>query len=185
LVSHETARTVGDSNHELIGGLGLQGGNLVLVNFKWNYGLTQNLDLGLYSEVFSIGIRAKYAFISNNKAGWSLATALGSGATSFGSTHRYVDIVGSYLAKSWEPYGTLRIVRVVIAPFDLRNKETGSIFYTFSGSQHDYGQFIMGTRYWFSPRWLFSLEASSLFPMTSSLEIRENFLVSGSFGFRF
>lgn len=56
LVSHETARTVGTTNHELMAGYG-QAGYVI----KWNYGLNENLDVGLHWESLSIGVRAKYA----------------------------------------------------------------------------------------------------------------------------
>jgi hypothetical protein len=178
LVSHETARTVGDSNHELIGGYGMAG-----YVVKWDYGLTKNLDLGLHWESLSIGLRAKYAFI-NNREGWSFATALGAGA-SVGGSHYYGDIIGSYLAGSWEPYGTLRLVHVKTDPLEFKDKDTGEIDFTVPSAEYDYGQFILGTRYWISAHWLLSLEASSLFAVSSGLKIGSGVLVGGSFGYRF
>lgn len=178
LVSHETARTVGDSNHELIGGYG-QAGYVI----KWDYGLAENLDLGLHWESLSIGLRLKYAFI-NKKDGWSLATALGTGA-SIGGSHYYGDLIGSYVTGSWEPYGTLRVVHVKNDPLEFRDKNTGEVDVTVPGSKYNYGQFILGTRYWFTPHWLFSLEASSLFAMTSGLKFGNDVFVGGAFGYRF
>jgi hypothetical protein len=178
LVSHETARTVGNSNHELIGGYGMAG-----YVVKWNYGLTKNLDLGLHWESLSIGLRAKYAFI-NNREGWSFATALGAGS-SIGGSHYYGDIIGSYLAGPWEPYGTVRLVHVKTDPLEFKDKDTGDIAFTVPSADYDYGQFILGTRYWISAHWLFSLEASSLFAVSSGLKIGNGVLVGGSFGYRF
>lgn len=178
LVSHETARTVGNSNHELIGGYGSAG-----YAVKWNYGLTENLDIGLHWETLSVGLRAKYAFI-NNKTGWSLAGALGSGG-SVGGSHYYGDIIGSYLTGFWEPYGTVRVVQVKNDPLEFRNKDTGQIDFTVPTSQFNYGQVILGTRYWFTPHWLLSIEASTLFTMTSGVKIGNGAIVGGSFGYRF
>lgn len=178
LVSHETARTVGDSNHELIGGYGQAG-----YVFKWNYGLTENLDLGLHWESLSIGIRAKYAFI-NNKAGWSMASAFGNGA-SIGGSHYYLDVVGSYLTGSWEPYGTVRVVHVKLDPVEFRSKDTGQISFTIDRAEYDYGQLIVGTRYWLSDHWLFSIEASSLFSISSGFRAGNGVFGGASFGYRF
>ena len=75
LAIHETARTVGKSNHELVAGYGIAG-----YVFKWNIGLSENWDIGLHWESLSIGLRAKYAFLQNSEKGWSLATAAGTGA---------------------------------------------------------------------------------------------------------
>lgn len=178
LVSHETARTVGNSNHELIGGYG-QAGYIL----KWNYGLTENLDLGLHWESLSIGIRAKYAFI-NNKSGLSLASAIGTGA-SIGGSHYYGDFISSYLTGSWEPYGTVRIVHVKNDPLEFKNKDTGQVSFTIDKSEYDYGQFILGTRYWFSNHWLFSVEASSLFTISSGFKAGNSVFGGASFGYRF
>ena len=178
LVSHETARTVGESKHELMGGYGRAGYIL-----KWNFGVAENLDFGLHWESLSIGVRAKYAFF-NHEAGWSLAAALGTG-TSIGGSHYYGDVIGSYLQGPWEPYGTLRVVHVKNDPMEFKDTNTGQVAFTIPGSQYDYGQFILGTRYWMTPHWLFSLEASSLFAISSGLGIGSNLLVGGSFGYRF
>jgi len=178
LVNHETARTVGKSNHELIGGYGQAG-----YAIKWNFGLTENLDLGLHWETLSIGLRLKYAFI-NNKQGWSLASALGTGS-SIGGRHYYGDIIGSYMIESWEPYGALRIVHVKNDPVEFKDKDTGYVDFTVPSVNYNYGQFILGTRYWFTSHWLLSLEASSLFAMTTGLKFGNIFLVSGAFGYRF
>lgn len=178
LVSHETARTVGNSHHEVIGGYGMAGRVL-----KWNYGLTENLDLGFHLESLSIGIRAKYSFLNRNE-GWSLATALGTG-TSIGGSHYYGDLIGSYLAGAWEPYGLLRLVQVKTDPWEFQEEDTGQISFTIPSSKYRYGQFILGTRYWFNPHWLFSLEASSFFSLSSDLKMSDTLLAGGSLGYRF
>ncbi len=178
LVSHDTARTVGKSNHELIGGYGDAG-----YAFKWNYGLNDNLDFGLHLESLSIGLRAKYAFI-NNKEGWSFATALGTGS-SLGGSHYYGDIVGSYLVGSWEPYGTIRLVHVTTDPLELKDTDTGQINFVVASSEYNYGQFMIGTRYWLNQNWLLSVEASSLFTDSSDFDISKGIIAGAALGYRY
>lgn len=178
LVSHETARTVGKSNHEFIGGYGQAGYVL-----KWNFGLAENLDLGLHWETLSIGVRAKYAFI-NSESGWSLASALGTGE-SIGGSHYYGDLIGSYFKDSWEPYGTLRIVHVKNDPLEFKNTDTGQVSLFIDRSEYQYGQFILGARYWLDDHWLISLEASSLFKVSSGFESGQTVFIGASLGYRF
>ncbi len=178
LVSHETARTVGDNKSELVGGYGAAG-----LVFKWNYGLSENLDFGLHWESLSVGIRAKYAFL-NQSAGWSLAAALGTGS-SIGGSHYYGDLMVSNVAGAWEPYGTLRIVHVNTDPVEFRDKDTGNVNFTVTTDDFEYGQLIFGTRYWFNEHWLISLEASSLFAISDNFKIESGAIVSGAFGYRF
>ncbi len=178
LVSHESARTVGKSNHELLGGYGQTG-----YVFKWNYGFSENFDLGLQWESLSLGIRGKYAFF-NRKQGWSWAAALGAGK-SVGGTHYYVDGIGSYMTGSWEPYGTLRIVQVTTDPVEFRSTSTGQLSFAIASTQYTYGQTILGTKYWFTEHWWFSIEATSLFSLTSDLRIGNSALFGAGFGYRF
>ncbi|MBX3040395.1 MAG: hypothetical protein KF789_06770 [Bdellovibrionaceae bacterium] len=179
LVSHETARTVGRSRHEFVGGFGTAG-----FVAKWNYGLTENLDMGLHWESLSVGLRAKYAFLNRDK-GWSFATALGTGSSIGAGTYYSGDLMASYLSGSWEPYGTLRFVHVKNDPVDFKDKDTGQIEFTVPKSQYDYGQVILGNRYWFSSHWLLSLEVSSPYAISSGLKIGNDILTSGALGYRF
>lgn len=178
MVIHETARTVGNSNNELIAGYG-KAGYVV----KWNYGISEDLDLGIHWESLSIGARLKYAFV-NKPQGFSFATAIGTG-TSVGGSHYYGDVIASYMTGSFEPYGTARFVHVKNDPLEFKDTNTGDITFTVSSSEYDYSQYIVGTRYWFTPHWLFSLEASSLSAVSSGLQIQSDTLVSGAFGYRF
>lgn len=178
LVSHETARTVGNSKHEVLGGYGHAG-----YIIKWNYGLSDNLDLGLHWESFSIGLKAKYSFINAQESGLSLAAALGTGA-SIGGSHYYGDLMMSYLSKKWEPYSTLRFVRVKSDEMEFNDEETGERVFTIDSSRYSYGQFFLGTRYWLNQHWLLSLEASSIFTL-SSVEVSNNLIISGGLGYRF
>ncbi|AZZ35438.1 hypothetical protein CIK05_01030 [Bdellovibrio sp. qaytius] len=179
LVSHETARTVGNSKSELIAG----GGQAGFVA-KWNYGLTENLDFGVHWESLSLGIRAKYAFINNKEAGWSFATALGTGE-SIGGSHYYGDIMGSYLDEKWEPYTIVRVVHVKTDPIDFKDEDTGQIGFTIDKAEYDYGQFILGTRYLFTHQWFLSVEASSIFTISSGVKIEKNLFAGASFGYKF
>jgi hypothetical protein len=178
LVQHDTARTVGKGNNEFVGGIG-QAGFVA----KWNYGLTDKWDFGVQWESFSLGLRTKYAFIDDND-GWSFAGAVGTGA-SVGGSHYYADLLGSYLVKSWEPYGTLRFVRVKTDPVEFKDENTGTVDFTVNSSSYGYGQAILGTRYWFNAHWLVSAEVSSLFSMSSDLKIGSGVLVGIAGGYRF
>jgi len=178
LVNHETARTVGANNHELVGGYG-QAGYVA----KWTYGLAESLDLGVQFESLSFGIRGKYSFL-NVENGFSLAAALGFGS-SIGGSHYYGDILASYMAGGWEPYGTLRIVHVKTDPLEFRDEETGDVDFTIGSAQYEYGQFMLGTRYWFTEHWLVSIEASTLFGFTSEFKVANGLLAGAAFGYRF
>lgn len=179
LVLHESARTVGNSNSEIIGGYGQAGGV-----FKWNYGLTDNLDIGVHWESLSLGVRAKYAFINSKSSGWSMASAIGTGR-SFGGSHYYADLILSHFSGSWEPYSALRFVHVKNDPLEFKNKDTGAVDFTIKGSEYDYGQIILGSRYWFDKSWLFSLEASTFTTLSSEFIVDTGLIVGGAFGYRF
>lgn len=179
-MAHEPARTVGYSKSELIAGAGQAG-----YVFKWNYGVGHDLDIGVQLESFTLGLRAKYAFINQQSSGWSLAGAAGTGVGSFGGSHYYADLIGSYLKGSWEPYTTLRAVHVKTDAIDFRDEDTGEIDFTVSENEYEYGQFILGTRYWFTPNWLLSVEGSTIFSISSSFDIKSNAFFSASFGYRF
>ena len=179
LVNHETGRTVGKHNSELVGGYGRAG-----YVAKWSFGLGEDVDFGVQFESLSIGIRLKYAFVNNHQGGWSFAGAIGAG-DSLGGSHYYGDVIGSYLTGNWEPYGSVRIVHVKMDPLEFKDKDTGSMNFTINVGNYDYGQVMAGTRYWFTQNWLFSAEMSTLFAITSGVKIHDNFLVGGAFGYRF
>lgn len=179
LVSHETARTVGKGHSELIGGYGMAG-----YAIKYNYGVADNLDLGIHWESLSIGVRAKYAFKNGGENSWSWAAAGGIGA-SIGGSHYYGDFTGSYLFKAFEPYATLRLVHVKNDPLEFKDQNTGEVDFTVDLPDYNYGQGIIGTRYWIDPHWLLSLEAGSVFSLTSGLSIGQAIFINGAFGYRF
>ncbi len=178
LVGHEPARTVGKSNNEFVGGIGNAG-----YIFKWNYGLSEDLDIGLQAESYSVGVRGKYAFINNATGGLSLAAALGRGV-SIGGNHSYVDFIGSYLVNQWEPFVTTRLVHVKSDPTRFKSKGL-KIDFTIDKNEYDYGQFILGTRYWLNTHWTLSFEVSSLFKASSGVTIGDKTLAGATFGYRF
>lgn len=178
LVSHETARTLGHGNKELLGGYG-SGGYVV----KFNYGASDNLDLGIQLESYSLDLRAKYSLL-NSSHGWSYAVAGGLG-TSVGGSHYYADLMTSYLIKSWEPYGTLRFVHIVTDPMEFKDEDTGNLDFTVSSTRYNYGQFILGTRYHFDNRWMASGELSSLFAMSNGVSVSSGVLLGLSVGYKF
>ena len=179
LVNHETARSVGNSNHELMVGAGQAG----WVG-KWNYGLTENLDLGLHYESLSLGVRAKYAFLNSNN-GWSIAGALGTGSN-IGGSHSYGDILISHMSGTWEPYATFRYVSVKTDPVEFRDTNTGQVDFTINTPNFTYGHYFVGTRIWFTPKFLLSLELSQLVSLNDDFRIEsDSAIFSGALGYRF
>jgi hypothetical protein len=178
LVMHETARTVGQGHDELSGGYGTPG-----YVFKWSHGFSNNLDFGAQLESLSIGVRAKYAFV-NAPHGWSFAGAGGIGE-SIGGSHYYGDLMASYMNETWEPYGGIRIVHAKTDPSDFKDENTGDVAFTVKSTQYTYGQYIIGARAWFDKKWFLSMEASSLFSMSSDFDIEKgNVLIGLAFGAR-
>lgn len=161
LVSHETARTVGNGHHELSAGYARSA-----FVAKWNYGALRDLDVGFHLEMLSYGYRMKYAILNNHEQGFSLASAIGYGKSTNG-IHYYLDLMGSFLHRPWEPYSTFRVVHVSGAEIEVRsaNNNSSSVLsdFTIPSYNYYYGQAIVGTRYWMGPGWFLSLEASNLF----------------------
>lgn len=182
LVSHETARTVGRNKHEPAFGYGMAGYVL-----KWNYGITDNFDIGLHWESLSIGLRAKYAFIKNDGEGFSLASAIGYGS-SIGGKYTSVDLLGSYLVGQWEPFSMFRYVHVKTDPIEFRSDDpnTQGFDFTISSQKYDYGQLSFGSRYWFKENLYFSGELSYLFSFkTEYFDLSRNLYAGGIVGVRF
>lgn len=179
LVNHETARTVGAGQNEFQGGYGAAGYVL-----KWNHGLNEDWDIGLHWESLSVGLRAKYAFVNQRESGWSGAIAGGIGS-SLGGNHYYADIMTSYLSGAWEPYFTFRAVHVTTDPTDFKDANTGEVAFTVNKSEYNYGQIILGNRYWFSKEWNLSVEISTLTSLSSGLTIGSGALVGAALGYRF
>jgi hypothetical protein len=182
LVNHETARTVGEGKNELSAGYGQAG-----YVFKWNHGVRDNLDIGVHWESLSLGIRGKYAFINNPDHGFSSSIALGTG-WSIGGSHYYADLSGSYLFGQWEPYLMVRTVRVKTDPVEFRDEDPTDdwdLSFTIARERYTYGQVSLGTRFWMNERGYLSLEFSSLYEISSGIEIDDNLIIGGLVGIRF
>ena len=160
LASHETARTLGEGNQEVIGGLGVFGHVL-----KWNMGITEDLDVGVQWETFNLGLRAKYAFINSKQSGFSLATALGGGNVNNG-TYYYGDLMTSYLTGDWEPYGTIRASHTTCNARQDKSKEgkehIGEVFKC-DRRTYDRIQLTIGAKYWLNDKWFLTLEGGRVF----------------------
>ncbi|UOF02645.1 hypothetical protein [Bdellovibrio reynosensis] len=178
LANHETARSVGKGMHELSFGAGN-----APPFFKWSYGATENFDLGLHAEATSIGIRGKYSFI-NQTQGVSFAGALGIG-NSIGGSHQYGDLLVSGVYNWFEPYGAVRYAHVNTDPFELKDKDTGNVFFETDEYEYNYAQVFLGSRFWFSPKWYLGLEFSAVKPISSKLNIGGTSLLTVGLGVRF
>lgn len=121
LVLHETGRTVGRHNNEVEVGAG-SSGNAV----KWNFGATDNLDVGIQYETLSYGARIKYALINRRESGFSLAAA-GGGGKSLSGHYYNGDIVASYLNGQWEPYSGFRYVYAKTDQDEFNDQDTWHI----------------------------------------------------------
>ncbi len=179
LVLHESARTVGESNHELIAGVANAG-----YSAKWTVGIAKDWDFGLQLESLSVGVRIKHAFVNSAAGGWSFAGAAGVGS-SVGGSHFYGDLVLSHLNGWWEPYGAFRVVHVNMDPIEARDADTGQLAFTIDRSEYNYGQLIVGSRFWFSPAWMLTLEISSLTSLSSGLNFSSPTIASVALGARF
>lgn len=179
LVLHETARSVGDNASEFVAGYGQAGYML-----KWNYGVTQNFDFGIHWESLSFGVRGKYSFINGRSGGLSAAAAIGAGS-SLGGNHHYGDLMVSYLTGMFEPYATARFVQVSTDPVEFRNADTGQTAFTVSSAQYNYGQFIVGSRFWFGPNWMLSLEGANFFSIGDGVKISGGGFFGLGLGYRY
>lgn len=179
LVVHETARSVGRHNSEIVFGAGQTGGVL-----KYSFGLTESVDLGFQLETQAIGVRLKYAILNQRENGLSIALAGGLGSSTGGS-HVYGDLMTSYLFGTFEPYGAIRYVQVKTDPQEFKDRETNQTYFTLPSTEFQYAQAILGTRIWFNPHWLFSLEAGELFSVNNVARVHSGVFLNGAFGYRF
>ena len=160
LVLNETARTVGNSNHEVTVGFGYPYGESI----NYTYGLTNDVDIGLRIESLGIGIRSKYAFLNQRDEGASLAIAGGAGTTIF-ANYYYGDLIASYLTGAFEPYTAVRggyvKSRTSTSPdTDSISNFVSTVGVPFFSSEYGYVQPFIGTRIWFNKNWEMSLEGS-------------------------
>lgn len=179
LVSHEPARTVGKGKVAFTGGRGAAGWVA-----KGNFGISEDLDMGVQWESLSLGLRLKYAFLNHQDGGFSMAAAAGTGL-SLGGSHYYGDLMTSYLAGRWEPYGSVRIVHVKTDPIELRDKDTEQVDIVVDRLSYNYGQVFLGSRFWINETWYLSGEISSLFAVSSGVHFGDGLLWGAAAGARF
>ena len=150
---------------------------------KWNYGLGKNFDFGAQMESLSMGIKAKYAFL-NQSEGWSMALGLGYG-TGVESDHFYGDFHTSFKTGPVEPYMTVRYVQVHTDKEDIDDHKSGNIHFNIDSLKFQYGQFMIGTRFWLTRHWLFSVEGSTFFGASDGLKISDTYFFNAALGYRF
>lgn len=156
LLSHDVGRSMGDGNHDIK----LMGSTGELWGFKYDYGLTDNFDIGFQWEALSAGIKLKYAWLNNQKSGMSIGTSLGTG-TSFGGSYYNGALLLSYRSKYFEPFASVRYTKVESDETDLKDADTGELFVTIPSIEYDYTQAFVGTKIWFASWFGLSLEAGS------------------------
>ncbi len=156
LAYNETARTIGKGSHEISAGVDPLG-----YVVKYNYGITEKIDIGLQVETFSLGLKLKYAPVKNDIKGWSLGGALLAGS-SIGGSYQGLDLSASYLYKKIEPYLNFRIINAEYNFNDWQEDGDSSIKFTnLLEDTYTYGQIFIGTRVKLNKKWALSFELSS------------------------
>ena len=167
--SHDLGRSLGGGNHNfhfsaIVTVDEKEEGNGIgaLPSFRYDIGVSENLDLGFQYELLSSGIRGKYSFL-NNKKGLSASMSLGAGSSSgLAAVGFYYNatLATSYKADSWEPFLNYRFTYVDIASDGETTSEGpfGSDI-TF-GSDDGYGQIFLGTKYWITEKFALSMESN-------------------------
>lgn len=155
LLNHGTGRSLGSGNHNAKVIAALEG----YYGFQYDYGFSDNFDLGVQYEVLSIGLNSKYSFI-NQSSGFSFAGTLGIGST-FGGVYSALGFNGSYKAGSWEPFASLRYTSVEVDQQEIINKDTGDLFTVTPVMNYDYTQGFLGVKYWFTDGLALNVELGS------------------------
>ena len=166
LISQESARTVGKGHN---------GFKLIASNagygFKYDHGFAEDFDVGYSLETYSTGISAKYAFL-NNASGPALGGKIGYGTT-LGGHYTMGSLLASYKTANWEPFLNLQYNSVQIDSQEVKDANTGDVFATTPTVDYNYTQAFLGMKYWFSPRFAISIEASD-FISSNDVEIKGN-----------
>ena len=134
-----TGRSLGKGKVGLEGGVIAAGSALPV--FKFSYGLSRNLDLGLQYDSFSLGLFGKYSFINDQESGFSLAGIAGGGAT-VGGGYAYAGPALSYKIGALEPY--------VVGRYNFVSYEESdsSVGMSWEAGNHNYFQFTFGSVLW-------------------------------------
>ncbi len=176
----ETGRTSGEGRGELFGGLGSTG----FVG-KLNYGLSENFDIGVQLETFSLGGRLKYALMNNQEKGFSFSIASGAGVGGGGSSHYYGDILMSYLSGDFEPYGSARFVHAINKSYKDKNDMNNDWLFSIQKPEFDYQQYNLGLRYWVNEQLTVNLEFTKLQADNSEIIFKDDTLVNVGLGVKF
>jgi hypothetical protein len=127
------------------GKVGLEGGAIAagsaLPVFKFSYGVTRDLDLGLQYDSFSIGLFGKYSIINNQESGFSLAGVAG-GGVAVGGGYGFVGTAFSIKLGAFEPYAVGRY------NFVSYGESSSSSGLSWEAGQHGYFQFTLGNVLW-------------------------------------
>jgi hypothetical protein len=180
ILSHDVGRSVGDGNHDIQ----LLSTTEGFWGFKYEYGLTKNLDLGIQWEALSAGLRLKYSILNNPTAGFSFGTSVGAGS-SFGGSYYHATLTGSYKTKVFEPFASVRYTKVQSDEKDLRDADTGDLFLTIPKFDYSYGQVFVGTKIWAADWFALSLEATSFFVSGDDVKFSDGALFSLGLEFAF
>jgi len=180
ILNHDVGRSVGDGNHDIQLMSTAEG----LWGFKYEYGLTKNLDLGIQWEALSAGLRLKYSILNNPTAGFSFGAAIGAGS-SFGGSYYHATLTGSYKTPIFEPFASVRYTKVESDEQELRDADTGDLFLTIPKFDYSYGQVFVGTKIWAADWFALSLEATSFFVSGDDVKFSDSALYSLGLEFAF
>jgi len=176
----ETGRTSGDGRGELLAGIGSTG----FVG-KLNYGVSENLDIGVQLETFSLGGKLKYALMNNQEKGFSLAMAGGAGVGGGNSSHYYGDVIASYLSGDLEPYGSFRFVHAINKSYDEKNDTNDNWIFNIQKREFNYQQYNLGLRYWVNEQLTLNAELTKLQAASSEIIFKDKTLVNVGLGVKF
>lgn len=142
-----TARTVGKNKWDASAGISVAtiGSGAYQPYVRINYGLTDNLDVGVIGETgnleTAVGLRGKYAFMNNPEGfSWGLVGSAGYAE----GIYAYGGPIASYKINWWEPYGIARI--------NYNSAYVGGV----------YGQFTLGNTLWMTKKLGFTINANYL-----------------------
>ena len=179
ILNHDVARSNGDGNHDIKIMSSVDG----LWGFHYDYGLTDDLDIGVQWEALSAGLKLKYALVNNQKSGLSVALGAGTG-TSFGGSYYNGALFVSYKSKTFEPFASVRYTSVENDSTDLKDADTGELFVTIPAFNYNYTKAFLGTKIWFVDWFALSLEAGS-FIASGDVKFDSNVFYSAAFEFAF
>lgn len=159
--SSQSAHTIEKDAVSFQGGVALNGS---APYGRLNYGVTENLELGLLSEFhfadFVTGFVAKYGFLNNKEEGasFSVETSAGGGNS---STYAYVAPTIGYKKDKWDPYFSARYnyTRIGSDDFELDLGSLGKINF-FEKTNLKYVTTTLGNTYWMTKKFGLNVNAN-------------------------